>query len=64
VLPNQTCLVDVQAGTQLAQLVLLAQGKNLLRNLGTPTVVVVYLNGTYTLVVGYRPDLISKALEG
>jgi len=27
-------------------------------------VVVVYPNGTYTLVVGYRPAEIAKALKG
>jgi len=64
VLPNQTCPVDVQAGTQLAQLVLLAQGRDPLRDLGTPMVVVVYPNGTYTLIAGKYPDLIAKALRG
>jgi len=57
VLPNQTCPVDVQAGMQLAQL-LVGQ------NVGTPMVVAVYPNGTYRLTVGYDPVSIAEALRG
>jgi len=53
VLPNQTCQIDVQTGMQLAQLL---AGQNV----GTPMVVAVYPNGAYTLVIGYRPDLIAE----
>jgi len=57
VLPNQTCQVDVQAGMQLAQLL---AGQSV----GTPMVVAVYPNGTYTLTVGYDPASIAEALRG
>ena len=55
VLPERQCDVDVNAGMQLAALL---AGPNA----GTPMVVVVYPNGTYTLVVGYHPEDIAKAL--
>ncbi len=57
VLPQSRCPFDVSAGQQLARLL---AGENV----GTPMVVVVYPNGTYTLVVGYRPAEIAKALKG
>jgi protein-disulfide isomerase len=57
VLPQSRCPFDVSAGQQLATLL---AGENV----GTPMVVVVYPNGTYTLVVGYRPAEIAKALKG
>jgi len=63
VLPNRTCPVDAEAGMQLAQLALLALGRDPSRELGTPMVVAVYPNGTYALVTGYRPDLIAAALK-
>jgi hypothetical protein len=34
------------------------------QNVGTPMVVVVYPNDTYTVVVGYQPAEIAKALKG
>jgi protein-disulfide isomerase len=57
VLPQSRCSFDASAGQQLATLL---AGQNV----GTPMVVVVYPNGTYTLVVGYRPAEIAKALKG
>jgi protein-disulfide isomerase len=57
VLPQSRCPFDASAGQQLATLL---AGQNV----GTPMVVVVYPNGTYTLVVGYRPAEIAKALKG
>jgi len=57
VLPQSRCPFDASAAQQLATL-LVGQ------NVGTPMVVVVYPNGTYTLVVGYRPAEIAKALKG
>ncbi len=57
VLPQSRCPFDASAGQQLATLL---AGENV----GTPMVVVVYPNGTYTLVVGYRPAEIAKALKG
>ncbi|MEM1597477.1 MAG: hypothetical protein QXP31_00135 [Pyrobaculum sp.] len=57
VLPQSRCPVDVQAGQQLATLL---AGQNV----GTPMVVVVYPNGTYTLTIGYDPASIAKALKG
>jgi protein-disulfide isomerase len=56
-LPQSRCSFDASAGQQLATLL---AGQNV----GTPMVVVVYPNGTYTLVVGYRPAEIAKALKG
>jgi protein-disulfide isomerase len=57
VLPQSRCPFDVSAGQQLATLL---AGENV----GTPMVVVVYPNGTYTLVIGNRPAEIAKALKG
>ncbi|MEM1568108.1 MAG: hypothetical protein QXI84_06505, partial [Thermofilaceae archaeon] len=57
VLPERQCDVDVNAGMQLAALL---AGPNA----GTPMVVVVYPNGTYTLIVGYDPASIARALRG
>ncbi|MCC6031532.1 MAG: hypothetical protein LM566_01285 [Pyrobaculum sp.] len=57
VLPQSRCPFDASAGQQLATLL---AGQNV----GTPMVVVVYPNGTYTLVVGYNPAEIAKALKG
>jgi protein-disulfide isomerase len=57
VLPQSRCSFDASAGKQLATLL---AGQDA----GTPMVVVVYPNGTYTLVVGYRPAEIAKALKG
>jgi protein-disulfide isomerase len=57
VLPQSRCPFDASAGQQLARLL---AGQNV----GTPMVVVVYPNGTYTLVVGYNPAEIAKALKG
>jgi protein-disulfide isomerase len=57
VLPQSRCPFDASAGQQLATLL---AGQNV----GTPMVVVVYPNGTFTLVVGYRPAEIAKALRG
>ncbi|MEZ0319133.1 MAG: hypothetical protein ABWK05_03945 [Pyrobaculum sp.] len=57
VLPQSRCPVDVEAGLKLATLL---AGQNV----GTPMVVVVYPNGTYTLTVGYDPAAIAKALRG
>ena len=56
-LPQQRCSFDSQAGMQLATLL---AGQNV----GTPMVVVVYPNGTYTVIVGYQPAEIAKALKG
>jgi hypothetical protein len=56
-LPQQHCSFDSQAGMQLATLL---AGQNV----GTPMVVVVYPNGTYTVIVGYQPAEIAKALKG
>jgi len=56
VLPQSRCPFDASAGRQLAAL--------LAGHVWTPMVVVVYPNGTYTLVVGYRPAEIAKALKG
>ncbi len=56
-LPQQRCQFDSQAGMQLATLL---AGQNV----GTPMVVVVYPNDTYTVIVGYRPAEIAKALKG
>jgi protein-disulfide isomerase len=56
VLPQSRCPFDASAGQQLATLL---AGRAV-----TPMVVVVYPNGTYTLVVGYRPAEIAKALKG
>jgi protein-disulfide isomerase len=55
-LPQSRCPFDASAGQQLATLL---AGQNV-----TPMVVVVYPNGTYTLVVGYRPAEMAKALKG
>jgi protein-disulfide isomerase len=57
VLPQSRCPFDASAGRQLATLL---AGQDA----GTPMVVVVYPNGTYTLVIGYRPAEIAKALKG
>ncbi len=57
VLPQSRCPFDASAGQQLASLL---AGENV----GTPMVVVVYPNGTYTLVIGYRPAEIANALKG
>jgi protein-disulfide isomerase len=57
VLPQSRCPFDASAGQQLAALV---AGQNA----ATPMVVVVYPNGTYTLVVGNYPAEIAKALKG
>jgi len=57
VLPQSRCPFDASAGQQLAALL---AGQNA----ATPMVVVVYPNGTYALVVGYRPAEIAKALKG
>jgi protein-disulfide isomerase len=57
VLPQSRCPFDASAGQQLATLL---AGQNV----GTPMVVMVYPNGTYTLVVGYNPAEIAKALKG
>jgi protein-disulfide isomerase len=56
-LPQQRCSFDSQAGMQLATLL---AGQNV----GTPMVVVVYPNDTYTVIVGYQPAEIAKALKG
>jgi len=56
--------MDVQAGMQLAQLALLAQGKDSSWELDMPMVVAVYPNGAHALVIGYRPDLVVEALRG
>jgi len=56
VLPQSRCPFDASAGQQLATLL---AGQN-----ATPMVVVVYPNGTYTLVVGNEPAEIAKALKG
>jgi len=56
--------MDVQADMQLAQLVLLAQGKDSSWELDTPMAVAVYPNVMHVLVIGYRPDLIIEALRG
>ncbi|MCY0890544.1 MULTISPECIES: hypothetical protein [Pyrobaculum] len=57
ILPQSSCPIDANAGMQLATLI---AGQNV----GTPLVVVVYPNGTYTYVVGYDPASIAKALKG
>ena len=56
-LPQQRCSFDFQAGMQLAALL---AGQNV----GTPMVVVVYPDDTYTVIVGYQPAEIAKALKG
>ena len=56
-LPQQRCSFDSQAGMQLATLL---AGQNV----GTPMVVVVYPDDTYTVIVGYQPAEIAKALKG
>jgi len=61
---NQTRPMDVQAGMQLAQLVLLAQGKDSSWELDTPMAAAVYPNDVYVLVISYRPDLVIEALRG
>ncbi|MEM0483665.1 MAG: hypothetical protein QW434_03015 [Pyrobaculum sp.] len=57
ILPEKQCDIDANAGMQLATLL---AGQNV----GTPMVVVVYPNGTYTLIVGYDPASIARALRG
>jgi protein-disulfide isomerase len=56
VLPQSRCPFDASAGQQLARL--------LAGRVVTPMVVVVYPNGTYTLVIGNHPAEIAKALKG
>jgi protein-disulfide isomerase len=56
VLPQSRCPFDASAGQQLATLL---AGQNV-----TPIVVVVYPNGTYTMVIGNHPAEIAKALKG
>ncbi len=56
-LPQQRCSFDSQASMQLATLL---AGQNV----GTPMVVVVYPDDTYTVIVGYQPAEIAKALKG
>ena len=56
--------MDVQAGMQLAQLALLAQGKDSSWELDTPMAAAVYPNDVYVLVISYRPDLVIEALRG
>ncbi|WP_148682440.1 DsbA family protein [Pyrobaculum neutrophilum] len=57
VLPQDRCPIDANAGMQLATLL---AGQNV----GTPMVVVVYPNGTFTTIVGYDPKAIAAALKG
>lgn len=57
ILPQSRCPIDAKAGMELASLL---AGQNV----GTPMVVVVYPNGTYTTIVGYDPASIAKALKG
>jgi protein-disulfide isomerase len=57
VLPQSRCPFDASAGQQLATLL---AGQDA----GTPIVVVVYPNGTYTMVIGNHPAEIAKALKG
>ncbi len=56
VLPQSRCPFDASAGRQLARL--------LAGHVWTPMVVVVYPNGTYTLVIGNHPAEIAEALKG
>ncbi len=56
VLPQSRCPFDISAGEKLAKL--------LIRRLTiTPIVVVVYPDDTYTVITGYRPAEIAKALK-
>ncbi|AET33038.1 DsbA family protein [Pyrobaculum ferrireducens] len=57
ILPQKQCNIDAEAGMQLATLL---AGQNV----GTPMTVVVYPNGTYTVINGYDPAAIAKALKG
>ncbi|MGC9130321.1 MAG: DsbA family protein, partial [Pyrobaculum sp.] len=57
ILPQKQCNIDAEAGMQLATLL---AGQNV----GTPMTVVVYPNGTYTVIHGYDPAAIAKALKG
>ncbi len=54
-LPAEECPLDTNSARQLAT-ALVGQ------NVGTPMVVVVYPNGTFTTIVGYNPGDIAKAL--
>ncbi|MEM4081898.1 MAG: hypothetical protein QXK71_06760 [Pyrobaculum sp.] len=54
-LPAERCYVDFDSASRLASL--LAGG-----SVGTPMTVVIYPNGTYTVVHGYDPNNIAKAL--
>ncbi|MFZ8810655.1 MAG: hypothetical protein ACO2PN_21425, partial [Pyrobaculum sp.] len=56
VLPPNRCPFDVSAGKKLAKL--------LIRRLTvTPIVVVIYPDDTYTVITGYRPAEVAKALK-
>ncbi|MFN7104980.1 MAG: hypothetical protein ACK4M3_00080, partial [Pyrobaculum sp.] len=60
ILPTESCPVDVQSSQQLAKVLAGQVGENV----GTPMVAVIYPNGTYTVIIGYNPTAIAKALKG
>ncbi|MFN3803799.1 MAG: hypothetical protein ACK4SY_01950 [Pyrobaculum sp.] len=60
ILPTESCTVDVQSSRRLAEILAGQAGESV----GTPMVAVIYPNGTYTVIVGYNPAAISKALRG
>jgi hypothetical protein len=53
-LPREHCAIDVESGRRLAEL--------LAGEAATPIVAVVYPNGSYRVIVGYRPSEIARAL--
>jgi protein-disulfide isomerase len=57
VLPQSRCPFDASAGQQLATMLLTGR-------VVAPATVVVYPNDTYTVITGYRPAEIAKALKG